>query len=213
MPYLDVIKSSPWYFAIVIFALIVGALTFVFTNRRKENFSVNLVVFIVASLASIVFSLAVSGLLSIAYSRKTEGYRSVFSIFYAFVSFFPCAMILKKTVSDEVDIIIYLSPILITIFLSRIACLTEGCCQGKIYAVYIEMLLVAILIIYNAVKRNLTCPVVIIIYTAWRFIAEFFKDAYTYEKLGVLTPVQYISLLAILLSILFLTLIKKENSR
>lgn len=213
MPYLDVIKSSPWYFAIVIFALIVGALTFVFTNRRKENFSVNLVVFIVASLASIVFSLAVSGLLSIAYSRKTEGYRSVFSIFYAFVSFFPCAMILKKTVSDEVDIIIYLSPILIAIFLSRIACLTEGCCQGKIYAVYIEMLLVAILIIYNAVKRNLTCPVVIIIYTAWRFIAEFFKDAYTYEKLGVLTPVQYISLLAILLSILFLTLIKKENSR
>lgn len=213
MPYLNVIKSSPWYFAIVIFSLIIGATTFVFTNKRKENFSVNLVVFIVASLASIVFSLAVSRLFSTAYSKKTEGYRSVFSIFYTFVSFVPFVLILKKAVNAKVDVNTYLQPILIAIFLSRIACLTEGCCQGTIYAVYMEMLLVAILIIYNALKRNLTFPVVIIIYTAWRFIAEFFKDAYTYEKLGVLTPVQYVSLLAILLSILFLTLIKKENSR
>lgn len=211
MFYLKIISEQPAYIITIALGLLIGLTYYILTHKNEKDFKTNLFVFIVSSIASIMFSLVICSLISKAFFDKTEGYRSVFSIFYAVISF-PCFVsLLQKTAKTKISLDCYTNAVLLSIAISRIACIIENCCMGTIGAAYIEIALTVALLLYNIIRKRLTYMSAFSIYFIWRFIADFFKDAYKIEKLGILTPVQYLSATAIIFTIIYLILQKRRN--
>lgn len=209
MIYIDLLKEKPFYVSVIIFSLVLGGIYYAITNRaadKKEK-----LIFFTSGVLSIISSLIICSFLSLIFNKKS-GYRSIFSIFYAFSTFPLYAFILSKALDFQPDYSSFTAPILLAISTSRIACLVEGCCNGKIGAVYIEIVIALSLFTYNLIKKNLKFSVFYFIYAAWRFLADFFKETYAFEKIGPFSPTQYISIVILALTIAFLIRLKKEKS-
>ncbi len=211
MIYLDLFVNKPLYCFIIIAALIAGLTYYLISIRKTERYKLKAVIFLLSGGFSIVLSLSICALVSMIFSDKKAGYRSIFSIFYAFISFPFFAGLLQKSAKMKFDFKQYVNPILLSITLSRIACMAEGCCSGRIYAAFIEAGITLSLFIYNLIKKDLNFPMLYAIYPTWRFIAEFFKETYDIEKLGILTLMQYAAGIAVVLSIIVITLPKRRT--
>ncbi len=211
MIYLDLFVNKPLYCLIIIAALITGLIYYLISIRKTERYKVKAVIFLLSGMFSIVLSLSICAFVSMIFSDKKAGYRSVFSIFYAFITFPFFAGLLQASAKMKFDFKPYVNPILLSITIARIACMVEGCCSGSIYAAYIEAGITLSLFIYNHVKKDLNFPMLYAIYPTWRFIAEFFKETYDIEKLGILTLMQYAAGVAVVLSIIVITLPKRRT--
>ncbi len=211
MIYLDLLVNKPLYCAIIAVALISGVAYYLISIEKAEKFKLKAIIFLLSGLFSVILSLSVCALVSLIFSGKKAGYRSVFSIFYAFISFPFFTFILQKSAKLKLDFSGYVSPLLLSITIARIACMTEGCCNGKIYAAYIEAGITLSLFIYNQIKKDLSFSTLYAIYPAWRFIAEFFKETYDVEKLGILTLMQYVATVAVVFAIIVITLPKRRD--
>ncbi|MBQ2908608.1 MAG: hypothetical protein IJE56_01495, partial [Clostridia bacterium] len=90
--------------------------------------------------------------------------------------------------------------ILLAIFIARIGCSIEGCCQGRLYLATVEELLcLTCFVLIKSGKIKITFNQFYIGYMLWRFVAEFFKESYHLELIGVLSLVQYVAIFAILI--------------
>lgn len=188
------------YSVIVVLSLITGLCYYIISCKNKPDFKNNIAVFCVSGALSIVFSLFVCRTVSSLIFSQKYGYSTVFSIFYAFASFPVFAFILQKVSDRKFDFNTAVKPVILAIVLARIACITDGCCDGTIYAVKIECAVLLLLFVYDIVRNNLGYETFCLIYSLWRFSADFFKLAYKYEKLGPLTLVQYVALIVALVS-------------
>lgn len=197
----ELFKDQPLYCIIVILSLVTGLVYFILTDVKNKNFKYDLTVFCVSGVLSIISSVLVCLTVSKAFSNEKYAYRSVFSIFYAFITFPVFLFVLQKALNLPFDLSPFLNSIILSMFLARIACLTEGCCDGSIHAVKIEMIILALFFVYNVIKRNLYPSVFYAVYSLWRFIADFFKFAYEVERFGPFSVVQYLALIVIALSI------------
>ncbi len=211
MIYLDLFVNKPLYCIIIIVALIAGLGYYLVSIKNAERFKLKAVIFLLSGTFSIVLSLSICALVSMIFSDKKAGYRSVFSIFYAFITFPFFTGLLQKSAKMKLDFKEYVNPVLLSITIARIACMVEGCCNGSIYAAYVEAGITLSLFIYNQIKKDLNFPTLYAIYPTWRFIAEFFKETYDIEKLGILTLMQYAAGIAVVLSIIVITLPKRRT--
>lgn len=208
----EVLKNQPLYCVVIFLSLLTGLVYYVIVNRKKETFTSGVFVFCFSGTASILASAGICCLLSKLFSTEKYAYNTVFSIFYAIITFPVFVFILQKASYKPFDLSPYLNPVVLSSFLSRIACLKEGCCDGSIHAVKIEMALLLLLFIYNTIKKNLSFEAFLLCYSLWRFIADFFKIAYNFERLGPLTVVQYCAAVVILLSILALLYKRRQKN-
>lgn len=209
MIYINLLKDKPFYVAIIIFSLVLGGTYYAITNRAANGKEKS--IFFISGALSIISSLIICSLLSLFFGKKS-GYRSIFSIFYAFSTFPLYALTLSKALNFEPNYSSFSSSILLAISFARIACVVEGCCNGKIGAVYIEIVTCLSLFTYNLIKKNLKFSVLYFIYAAWRFSADFFKETYRFEKIGPFSPTQYISIIILVVTIALLIRLKKEKS-
>lgn len=202
MTYIELLKDKPLYCVIVLISLLAGEFYYLLKIKSDEKFKIKALIFTLSGVFAILSSLAACSFLSLLYSDEKSGYKSVFSIFYALATFPWFALLLRYTAKETVSLDEYLNPLLISVTLSRVACMFEGCCSGTIGAAYLEAFLALSLLIYNIATKKLKLTVFYAIYFLWRFISEFFKDTYKIEKIGALSPLQYIALLIVALSII-----------
>ena len=189
----------------------IGLTAYLISIKNKPQFINNLLAVIVSGGLSIVASCAVCFAVSKLFSNKNLAYRSVFSIFYTLCTFPLFAFCCKKTFANTFDINTTAPYILLTLFIARIGCSIEGCCQGTIYAATIEELLCLtgfVLMMTNKIKKSFLH--FFIAYMIWRFFAEFFKESYKIELVGFFSLIQYVAILATLIS--SIVLIKKEKN-
>ena len=115
----------------------------------------------------------------------------------------------------------------IGLFTVRINCLIAGCCKGilitpqgtvRLPLVEIEMLLCVVLClcfwnkVYKRQTKGIAYPIIILIYSIFRFIIEWFREEYT-GQLGVFHLAHIWSLIAILGSAITIYLINKNNKQ
>lgn len=209
MIYINLLKDKPFYVSIIVFSLILGATYYAITNHNEDV--KDKIIFFTSGALSIISSLIICSFVSLLFNKKS-GYRSFFSIFYAFSTFPIYTLILSKALNYEPNYSSFLPSILLAISFARIACIFEGCCNGKIGAVYIEIVTCLSLFAYDLIKKNLKFPVFYFIYAAWRFLADFFKETYLFEKIGPFSPTQYISIIILGLTIALSIRLNKEKN-
>ncbi len=205
MNYVTFFINHTAYCIIIILALIVGLVSYILINKKQPALFVNLIAIALSGALSIVASCVVCILVSNLFTTQKLAYQSVFSIFYT-ICFFPLFMVLcQKTFAKGLDINTVTPSILLVIFVARIACAVEGCCQGRFYLATVEELLCLTgFVLYIAKKLKMTFAHFFIGYMTWRFIAEFFKESFTLERIGFLSLIQYVALIATLLATILL---------
>lgn len=202
MKYVELLKDKPLYCIIILISLLAGECYYLLKIRKGENFKIKALIFTLSGVFAILFSLAACSFLSLLYSDEKSGYKSVFSIFYALATFPWFVLLLRYAAKETTSLDEYVNPLLISITLSRVACMFEGCCSGTIGAAYLEAFLTLSLLLYNIATKKLKLTVFYTIYFLWRFISEFFRDTYKIEKIGVLSPLQYVALTIVAISII-----------
>ena len=200
MRYIETFINHPIYSIIIGVALLLSLTLYLVSIRKQKDFAKTCVATLLSGALSLVLSLAVCFAVSQLFSTEKLVYRSVFSIFYTVLLFPVFAQIFKKTFAKSFDINGVTPYVLLAIFIARIGCSIEGCCQGTIYAATIEELLcLTCFVLIKSGKLKITFNQFYIGYMLWRFVAEFFKESYHLELIGVLSLVQYVAIFAILI--------------
>ena len=90
---------------------------------------------------------------------------------------------IKNELAKSFDINGVTPYILLAIFIARIGCSIEGCCQGRLYLATVEELLcLTCFVLIKSGKIKITFNQFYVGYMLWRFVAEFFKESYHLER-------------------------------
>ena len=200
MRYIETFINHPIYSIIIGVALLLSLTLYLVSIRKQKDFAKTCVAASLSGALSLVLSLAVCFAVSQLFSTEKLVYRSVFSIFYTVLLFPFFAQIFKKTFAKSFDINGVTPYVLLAIFIARIGCSIEGCCQGRLYLATVEELLcLTCFVLIKSGKLKITFNQFYIGYMLWRFVAEFFKESYHLELIGVLSLVQYVAIFVILM--------------
>lgn len=208
--YLSVILNQTLYFIIICFALLCGFCYYILTVKNQTDKRLKILVFTVSAILSIIVSLTVCKIIGMVFSTQTSAYKPVFSVFYTLFAFPFFIKLLEKTINKSFGFKDYVNPILVSIIIARFGCIVEGCCGCNLFIPHLEVLILTALLIYNIVTKKLKFSATCLLYALWRFVAEFFKDTYFFEKLGPFSLLQYMAGLMICLSIIYITQPKRR---
>lgn len=207
MMVVEQIQNAPIYSAIILLSFIVGTIYYFYLERKNDPY-LKCIVFVIAGTFSVIASTLLCALFSLVFNDKMSGYRSIFSIFYTLFTFPVFGFLLQKIFKLKVDFDSYLKPIIVTIFIARIACLYQGCCN-KYGLVYIEMAILLTVYILTLVIKKSNFFGFLLTYSIFRFISDFFKETFYYEQIGVLSMMQYMGFILICVCIVVIVTSKK----
>ncbi|MBR7136001.1 MAG: hypothetical protein IKD14_02635 [Clostridia bacterium] len=202
----NIISAKPLFFIIIGLSLLTGIIYYAVSVIKTKKAVRKIIIFICSGILAMLVTVAVCNYVALLLSTEKFTYKPVFSIFYAFCFFPPIAFIFQKALRIETDFEPYVTPIMLSIGLSRIACLIEGCCGGTINAAHIECLLCLGIAVYNMIKKDFSFGFMFVVYLVWRFAADFFKETFKIEALGPFTSAQYLCLLSVMAAIIVITM-------
>lgn len=201
--FIQSIKSQPIYYAIILSSCIVSAAYYIYTVKDKKDFKDLLFMAIVNTVAGVLLSCAAATLISETLSTEERRLFSPFGIYYGLAFFSLSALITCKTYNiDAFDG--YVNAMLVFICLSRLACVYAKCCGGSFPVVQTEIIFCCAALIYNAICKKIKYTSFYMGYSLFRFVVEFFKRTYKIEKIWLFTPLQYMAIIALAVTVLIL---------
>ncbi len=207
--YLEHFLQNPLYFIVILIAFLSGGAAYYFSQRTKRG--TKLAAFTLTSVLSLALSTSICLAVSAVFSKQKPAYRSFFSLYYYIISFAVISSFINKLIVIDFNLDDFTKPLLVNVCVARTACMIEGCCGGILPFSYIECLLSLLLLLYSLIWKAPFFYTFLTGYSIYRFISEFFKDTFLLERLGPLTVMQYVSLLAITFSTVII--IKKKERR
>ena len=173
-------------------------LFFFLTRKRFVRFCPSLFTAIFSAIVSFLLTIGLCRLKTYCLSARGVDLSVNFCIAYALPLFAISEAILLPRFSGPEDLKASLCVCPIVLALSRFACVFTGCCGGFLNLTEIALCAALFPLLF---KKKIDFPAFIAIYYSYRFLIEFFKPTYGYEKFHILSAFQIYCLVLTALSI------------
>ena len=205
---------------IFIFAGAVTALIiFVFIVKKIEGNIKLTAIYGISLLASLVISEILLKLISVIISNHNGYlYEIVYSFYLTMILFLVISAIFAKVYGIDREIIAKTAvvPLLAFLTVAKTGCFFNGCCFAEFRGVFIPLnlieailsLSVMIFILSGKIKPSLY---LLILYSVFRLITDFYKDSFKYENIDGIAVSQIVYIAVILFAAGLIILNKKRG--
>lgn len=184
--------------------LCVGAITvtaailfFFLVRKRFVRFYPSLLTAIFSAIVSFFLTIGLCRLKTYCLSARGVDISVNFCVAYALLLFVLTEAIFLPRFSDPKDLNLSFCVCPLVLALSRFACVLRGCCGGLLCLTEIALCAASFPLL---LKKKLGFSAFIAIYFLYRFLIEFFKPSYGYEKFHILSAFQICCLVLTALS-------------